>query len=119
MALYHWLDRYRSMDYTPHIPCWHNRIGIGKGNMFAYNRFEKPQHSWTEGALLRYEGEGRGTSRSTVWERVLVIKNAISGCPRHKKYHHRGIKLDFIRYKLYPERFSRITVFPNFDANHA
>nr|KUM48979.1 hypothetical protein ABT39_MTgene4315 [Picea glauca] len=47
-----------------------------KGHKFDYNRFHKHHHSWTEGALLRYEGEGRGTSRSTVWERVFVFKNA-------------------------------------------
>jgi len=39
---------------------------------------EPPTNKGPEGALLRYEGEGRGTSRSTVWERGCLIKKRIS-----------------------------------------
>jgi hypothetical protein len=44
-------------------------------NPGASYAFGPPKNKGPEGALLRYEGEGRGTSRSTVWERVLYRKN--------------------------------------------
>jgi len=60
---------------------------FGAGNIFAWSGMKKKTyHSWTEGTLLRYEREGRGTSRSTVWERVSPNKISSFRGPRHHSY---------------------------------
>jgi len=65
----------------PHIP-WHTRIGIVKGNKFAYNIFQKIDILLTKESTERVFGAEPAQPRYKGRHRFLYEKNDILECSR-------------------------------------